>query len=292
MLYTIKYPTFSALLWLFLLLPGPLSAQQAADALLWKISGKGFEQPSYLYGTLHAICAEDMRFTEEMIMALDHSRQLVLEMDVTAPGLPTKMQKAMLMKGNTRLPDLLPAADYDLLAQYFQDSLAINLSSVSQLKPVFLSSFIYNKLLGCFAQSYEGQLSQMAVQQEIGIAGLETVEEQMKVFEAISYREQAEMLLQSIVEYDELKEAYWSMVVSYKNQDLSSLYHIITDIRLGMKNYEKVMLTDRNKRWIPRIEQLAKKKPTFFAVGAAHLPGEHGLIALLRKRGYQVEPMR
>lgn len=290
MLYTCKYPIFSALL--FLLLSGPLLAQGSADALLWKISGKDFEEPSYLYGTLHAVCAEDMRFTEEMILALGHSRQLALEIDVTEPGLTARMQKAMLMKGNTRLPDLLPAADYELLAQYFQDSLAVNLSGFSQLKPVFLSSFIYNKLLGCFAQSYEGQLSQMAAQQEIGIAGLETIEEQIKVFEAISYREQAEMLLQSIIEYDELKEAYWSMVVSYKNQDLNSLYHIITDIRLGMKDYEKVMLTDRNKRWIPRMEQMAKKQPTFFAVGAAHLPGQQGLIALLRNRGYQVEPLR
>lgn len=292
MSYTSKKPVFFTLLLFLYLLPRLLSAQQVPNALLWKISGKGLTQPSYLYGTLHAVCREDMRFTEGMLVGLDNAQQLALEIDITDPALTAKMQKAMLMKGNTRLPDLLPPADYELLAQYFQDSLSLNLAGFSQLQPVFLSSFIYNKLLGCFAQSFEAQLSQMAIQQEIPIAGLETIEEQMKVFEVISYRDQAEMLLQSIVEYDELQEAYWNMVVSYKNQDLSSLYHVIMDIRIGMKDYEKVMLTNRNLRWIPRMEQMAKSKPTFFAVGAAHLPGKEGLISLLRKSGYQVEPVK
>jgi uncharacterized protein YbaP (TraB family) len=292
MLYTCKNLVFSALLSFALLLPALASAQQQiADALLWKVSGNGLTEPSYLYGTLHAICMEDIRFTEGMLVALDNSKQLALEIDVTDPALNTKMQKAMLMKSNTRLSDLLPTADYELLAQYFQDSLSMNLAGFAQLKPVFLSSFIYNKLLGCFARSYETQLSQMALQQKMEVTGLETIEEQMKVFELISYQDQAEMLLQSIVEYDNLQEAYWNMVVSYKNQDLSSLYQIINEIRIGMMNYEKVMLTDRNQRWISRMEKMAKNKPTFFAVGAAHLPGNKGLINLLQNKGYLVEPV-
>lgn len=292
MSYTSKKPVFFALLWLFFLLPTLLPAQQVPNALLWKISGKGLNQPSYLYGTLHAVCPEDMRITEGMLVALDNAQQLALEIDVTDPALTAKMQKAMVMKGSTRLPDLLPLADYELLAQYFQDSLSLNLAGFSKLQPVFLSSFIYNKLLGCYALSFEAHLSQMAQQQEMPITGLETIEEQMKVFEAIGYRDQAEMLLQSIVEYNELQEAYWNMVVSYKNQDLGSLYHVITDVRIGMKDYEDVMLTNRNQRWIPRMEQMAKSKSTFFAVGAAHLTGQEGLISLLRKSGYQVEPVK
>jgi uncharacterized protein YbaP (TraB family) len=268
-----------------------LQAQEISDALLWKISGKKLEKPSYLYGTLHALCREDMVISEEMLLAMDNSRRLALEIDITDTGLNAKMQKGMLMKGNTKLSQLLPAKDYQLLAAYFADSLGVNLASLQQMKPIFLSTLIYNRLLGCPPQSYESQLSRMAGIQRMEISGLESVEEQLKVFEHIDYREQAEMLLQTIIEYPALEEAYWNMIVSYKNQDLGSLFHVISDIQLGMKKYEEVMLNQRNQRWIPRMEQMASDSPTFFAVGAAHLPGDQGLIALLKRRGYTVEPV-
>lgn len=287
---TRKIPVFFMLLCL-LLSSGRLAAQEIPNSLLWKISGKNLGQPSYLYGTLHAICREDMVLSEQLLKALDNSRRLALEIDVTDKSLMAKMQKGMLMKGNTKLSQLLPAPDYQILARYFQDSLGVNLSTVQQMKPIFLNTLIYNKLLACPPQSYETQLSRMAGLQNMEISGLESIEEQLKVFEKIEYREQAEMLLQTIVEYPELEDAYWNMIVSYKNQDLNSLYHVISDIQLGMKKYEDVMLNERNQRWIPRMEQMAANTPTFFAVGAAHLPGDKGLISLLKRRGYTVEPV-
>lgn len=268
-----------------------LPDQDLPDALLWKISGKDLPQASYLYGTIHAICMEDMVFTDGTLKALDDTRQLALEIDVTDKKLAEKMQKGMLMNDNTQLQALLPGGEYQLLAAYFQDSLGIDLSLMQQMQPIFLNSLVYSKLLDCMPQSYEFQLSRMAGQQEMNIVGLETIEEQLKVFEEIGYQKQAEMLLQTIVEYPDLKAAYWNMVVSYKNQDLGTLYHVISDVQFGIKEYEDLMLIDRNQRWVPRMEQMAREKPTFFGVGAAHLPGNKGLIALLKRRGYTVEPL-
>ena len=281
-----------AVLLIFLFIPSPLLfAQELPHALLWKISGKNLSQPSYLYGTLHAICLEDLKLKKNALSALDQSRQLVLELDVTEEDLPARMQVAMLMKGPTKLQDLLPRGDYQLMARYFQDSIGIQLANYGQMQPIFLATFLYNELLDCSAQSYEMQLGRIAQLSNKKVAGLETLEEQMRAFGHISYQEQAEMLLQSIVEYPELEAAYWNMIVSYKNEDLNSLYHIIRDIRMGMQNYEEVMIDDRNQRWIPRMEQMAREEASFFAVGAAHLPGNKGLISLLRRRGYQVEPV-
>lgn len=280
----------------FLYLPLSLAAQEPGEynlsnTLLWKVSGKSLKEPSYLYGTIHAICMEDMVFTSATLRALDNTQQLALEIDVTDPQLPVKMQKGMMMKDSYRLQELLSTADYHLLATYFMDSLGIDLSGMQQLEPIFLSSLVYTKLLGCVPRSYEIQLSQMAANQRMTVQGLETIEEQLQVFEKIGYQKQAKMLFRTIEDYQELKEAYWNMIVSYKNQDLTSLFHVISDVQFGIKEFEELMLTDRNQKWIPRMEQLAKEKPTFFAVGAAHLPGNKGLIALLRRRGYTVEPV-
>lgn len=268
-----------------------LEGQDLPDALLWKISSSKLHKPSYLYGTLHALCREDMLLSEELLAALDNSKRLALEIDVTDKDMNVKMQKGMLMKENKLLSQLLPPRDYEVLTSYFADSLGVNLVSFQHMKPIFLSTLIYAKLLGCPPQSYETQLSHMAGIQRMEITGLESIEEQLLVFEQIGYREQAEMLLQTIVEYPALEDAYWNMIVSYKNQDLGSLYHVIGDIQLGIKKYEDVMLNQRNLRWIPRMEEMAASSPTFFAVGAAHLPGDKGLIALLKRRGYTVEPI-
>ena len=131
----------------------------SAQSLLWKISGKNLKEPSYLFGTVHAICIEDMVFTEGLLDAIKNSQQLALEIDITDKNLPLKMEKGMLMKGNKRLQDLLPPGDYKILSSYFFDSVGIDLAGFQQMKPIFLSSFIYSKLLGCIPQSYESHLS-------------------------------------------------------------------------------------------------------------------------------------
>jgi uncharacterized protein YbaP (TraB family) len=55
--------------------------------------------------------------------------------------------------------------------------------------------------------------------------------------------------------------------------------------------FEGPLLTDRNKKWIPKIETVARETPTFFGVGAGHLGGENGVIMLLKKAGFTVEPV-
>ncbi|EMR03088.1 TraB family protein [Cesiribacter andamanensis AMV16] len=139
--------------------------------------------------------------------------------------------------------------------------------------------------------SYEAFLSQQMAQQIKPVTGLESARDQLRVLDAIPYQEQARLLLEAVQDYQKLKDGYWNMVVSYKNQDLQSLYYVVREVSMGMKDYEKLLLTDRNRRWMPAIETMARQQASFFAVGAAHLPGENGLINLLRRRGYKVEPV-
>ena len=159
------------------------------------------------------------------------------------------------------------------------------------MKPFFISSLLYSKLLDCPIISYEMQLSRMMGMQNKPVLGLEAALEQVNVLNAIPYQEQARLLLEAVQKYDELKADYWNLVVSYKNKDLESLFYIVRQVSLGAQRYEKLLLVDRNRRWMPTIETFAHSKPTFIAVGAAHLPGEDGLVKLLRRRGYTVEPV-
>lgn len=283
------------LLMLGLLKPERTLAQEEQEeivqsqSLLWKISGNGLKQASYLYGTIHAICLEDIHISEPMQKALQNSRQLALEVDVSNTGELKQMQAGMQMKNRHKLSDYLSTAEYALVARFYLDSLGVNLAELQTMKPIFVSSLLYSSLLDCTVLSYEMQLARIMGMQNKAIVGLENAQEQIRALDAIPYQEQAKLLFEAVKNYETLKADYWNMVVSYKNKDLETLFYIVRQVNLGMKEYEKLLLYDRNRRWMPNLESMARSKATFFAVGAAHLSGEEGLIRLLQRRGYTVE---
>jgi uncharacterized protein YbaP (TraB family) len=89
----------------------------------------------------------------------------------------------------------------------------------------------------------------------------------------------------------EMDSEYTAMVSAYKSQDLPALYKQMEDSK-DLQNELGVFLDDRNKRWIPRMENKMKGNSVFFAVGAGHLWGNNGVINLLRKAGYKVEAVK
>jgi len=92
-------------------------------------------------------------------------------------------------------------------------------------------------------------------------------------------------------EFNLQKEDFSKMVAEYKKQNLDSLYQQVTSSP-DIQGSEKVLLFDRNARWIPQMESAMKESPTFFAVGAGHLAGDKGVINLLRQQGYTVKPVQ
>jgi uncharacterized protein YbaP (TraB family) len=134
-------------------------------------------------------------------------------------------------------------------------------------------------------------LMKISHQQNKEIFGLETVKEQMAVFDVISYQEQINQLIKSVK--DKLandKKEYIEGLEMYEKEDLNGLLEVFEKSdNTMMSKYNDILLINRNNKWIPKIEKEILQKPTFFGVGAAHLSGENGIIMLLRKNGYTVE---
>lgn len=133
----------------------------------------------------------------------------------------------------------------------------------------------------------------MAQDQEKAVDGLETAEFQMSLFDSIPYDVQAQMLMASIEsdETDSESNQLEEMVKMYKDQDIQGMQRMVKGDTGGISEYEELLLLRRNRNWIPVMEDMMANNPTFFAVGAGHLGGEEGVIALLRKAGYKVEPV-
>jgi uncharacterized protein YbaP (TraB family) len=130
----------------------------------------------------------------------------------------------------------------------------------------------------------------MAARERKEILGLERLEDQFAVFDQIPDSVEAQMILAMIRDFDGQRREFQKMTDAYKNRDLNTLASLMEESP-DMKGYENLLLANRNKNWIPVMQSAMAKNPCFFAVGAGHLPGPEGVIALLRRAGFRVRPI-
>lgn len=262
-----------------------------AKTLLWQITGPGISKPSYLYGTIHLMCPNDIVVSTELRAKFYATKQLFLELDMDDPSVLAKTMTQMTMKNDTTLKQLLSPQQYDSVSAAFKKITKMPLDMMQTMKPELLESVIYPSLLGCEgAEAWEQKFMQMAKLNNMEIKGLEQVEDQLKIFDAIPYTTQAKEFAETILHLDSVKKSFISMIELYKQKDINSL-NKMTSNEDELAAYSNILLTNRNEKWIPKIIEQAKLKPTFFAVGAAHLGNDNGVIFLLRKQGYTISPV-
>lgn len=280
--------------------PADSYAPTAEDrSLLWEISGNGLEQTSYLFGTIHMIGKEDFFLTEPMKTAFAETNRVAFEIDMEEMSDFSKLMPLMMktfMANGTTLRDLVSKEEYEMVEEHFAE-IGLPMMLLDRIKPMFLSAMSSGDMFGESANpeammSYEMELMKMAKEQEKDIAGLETAEFQMSMFDSIPYEAQAKMLVESIESGQEGDDQFEEMVKMYKDQDIYRMQNMLEDEGEGISEYQDLLLAGRNRNWIPIMEDMMKEGPTFFAVGAGHLGGTVGVIALLREQGYQVKAIR
>ncbi|MCW3090894.1 MAG: TraB/GumN family protein [Ferruginibacter sp.] len=262
------------------------------NSLLWEVSGKGLARPSYLFGTFHLMCKDDIQFSSQLKTALSNSSLMYMEMDMDDPAMLLGGLMMMNMKDGKKLQDLYTMAEYQKIEAFFKDSLGTPFSFMQRIKPFFLVAMLYPKMMPCKTISgVEEELMKLAKEQKKEIKGLETMEFQSAVFDSIPYEEQAKELLKSIDSLPAYKKYFDTMIHVYKSQRLSEIENLFKDTEFGMENHQDLLLNDRNKNWVAQLKTIMPAESVFVAVGAGHLVGKEGLINLLRKEGYTLKPV-
>ena len=264
-------------------------------ALLWKIEKKGIEMPSYLYGTIHIIPSDEFFYPDGTLQAIESSKQMVFEIDMNLMsdmGAQMALMQKALMKDGKSLKDLVTQEEYDLIKAHFE-KIGLPLALFERMKPAFLSVFASedmspNAMQNGDMKSYEMEFFEISKTRKMEVGGLETIDYQLSVFDSIPYSDQAKMLVESIKNSSAGEDELKKMINIYKMQDLEGMGAMFSDESLGDMD---ILLNNRNKNWIPVMQEYIEKSPTFFAVGAGHLVGNEGVIALLRAKGYSVTPV-
>jgi uncharacterized protein len=264
----------------------------AQHSLLYKISGKGLKQPSYLYGTIHMICPDDFFLPAHVKEAFSASKTIFLEMDMDDPAMMGKLMQSMQEKADGySLQNAFKPQDYQKLSQYFKDSIGMDISFFNTMKPMILLSTVLMKSLDCAAPaSYEETFIKMAKEQQKPIEGLEKIEDQIAVFDAIPDSTESGMIMDYINDLPKQKALFSRMVGAYKRQNITEIHEYLKESP-ELAGFEDIMVYNRNRNWIPVIEKAAAKETNLFACGAMHLGGDQGVVSLLRKQGYTVEPV-
>jgi hypothetical protein len=285
-------------------------SQANENALLWEVTGKDLSKPSYVFGTIHMIPKADFALSDAARKAIGQSDKVIFEINMKDMSNPMALigvfMKAMMPNG-TRLRDLISPEDYQLVKHRF-DSIGMPIAMLERVKPMFLSVLVEGggsmDMLGNGSDespatknlSYEMEIMKIAEKQKKEFGGLETMAFQMSIFDSIPYKAQAEMLVKAVKSSgDDSASEFAKMVEMYKSQDIDKMANALSaegaDTE-GLGQYESMLVTTRNKNWIPLMAKGMKDKPSFYAVGAGHLGGKEGVLNLLRQEGYTLKPLK
>ncbi len=284
--------TFRRLLALSLL--GCLTAH--AGSPVWAI--RGDHNTVYLAGSVHLLKSTDASLPPAFERAYAGSRALVMELDL---GAVDPMQAAGWMMEHGALPqgtDLRHAIGEDRYRRVSTEAnrLGLPMEMANQLAPWVLGLQLMElqyAQLGFDSQSgVEQQLEQRAQADGKRTSGLETLQEQLGVFETLTSEQQAKFLDLVVTEMHEVGADTQAVVGAWRAGDSVKLAALLSDEYKSFPALYRTLVTDRNKRWVPQIERLLKERDNYFVVvGALHLVGDTGLLELMRRDGFKAEQL-
>lgn len=267
------------------------------NTLLWKVSGNGLAKPSYIFGTMHMICASDLELSDSLKNAIKNSDKVYLELDMDDMMQMMSAMMHMTMKGDTTLSDLLSPEDYKKVKDYFEKSeTPLPFAMMEKYKPMLLESMIMKESATCDNMVVIEQLvMKEAKEYDKEIKGLETFDYQLSIFDKIPYKLQAQQLVKMVDEdKDDKKDEQDEMKIltdAYRKQELNKMDELTKD-DASIGGFTDILLYDRNANWAKKLKELMASNSLVVAVGAGHLPGKKGVLNLLREAGYKVEPVK
>lgn len=269
----------------------PALAIYAPDkGLLWKITSRSGKE-SFLFGTIHS---EDARVLDYPQVLLDSIRAAPVFAMELVPNMPTlsKLMVAMRYNDGTLLADKIGAELYQQLEVRLV-AYGLPKTEVKHLK-VWAAAMTLSVPPPETGMFLDFSLSLRAASMGATLTALETLEEQVGFLEGMAAEDQLTMLHQVILEFDQIQQQNNEMVEVWLSRDLSKLAEIarqqMAEMEPGMAEWFQIEGIDkRNWRMLERALPLLEQGGVFIAVGALHLPGDTGLIKLLRDADYQLQ---
>ncbi|MGQ0658809.1 MAG: TraB/GumN family protein [Chromatiales bacterium] len=256
--------------------------------LLWKVQ-HGSAPPNHLFGTMHVGDRRIVDLPEPVRDALDTSRRFVMEARPDEQGVG-ELAAMMHYDDGTQLSAQVSAALYartqDLLNRY-----GIPSSSVRTMRP-WAAFVTLNQPEGELGPPLDFVLMQEAMRRGLPVHALETLREQGEVLASFSLADQVTLLRDTVCYFDQIQAEIEELKRLYLDRDLGGIVRLTQqypgeDAALGRRVADAIV-DRRNHRMVARVRSHLDEGGTFIAIGALHLPGGEGVLALLARHGYRL----
>jgi uncharacterized protein len=266
---------------------------RADDArhIFWEV--KGAHNTVYLLGSVHLLKAGASTLPPEILRAYGRSATLVMELNLNDAGVDSLMgsgaESAMLPEGETLSHVLGPGLHAAFLAraQHF----GLDGEAMERFQPWFAAMALEQMAL--IQAGYEAkagvdmQLTQSATADHKPIVALETMSEQLGFFSHLTLEEQRQFLRSALNDLDTAGSDTAAVVRAWERGDVRELERLFREEAAESPQLMRLLTTERNRKWLPRIAALlGDDHDDMVVVGAMHLIGDDGLVALLKRQGY------
>lgn len=279
--------------------------------LLWKISGNGLAKPSYIVGTYHLAPASFADSIPGMKDAAAAAEQVYGEIEISAmtdPANATKLQAALMLPNGKTLRDVLSAEQMNRFTAFMKEKMGADLDNPMMAELLKLTPKAITTQLTLFLcmqdeelrinpmELLDGCFQQQAMAAGKRIGGLETLDFQMQTLYGTPLERQVEELMCFVDTYEWQHDMLRKIKKAFLSQDLPAIDAAMNEKRGdscdSTPEEENALIYDRNAKWVKQMPAVMQEKPTLFAVGAGHLPGERGVLQLLREAGFTVEAVK
>jgi len=268
----------------------------AKSQLLWEISGKGAKK-SYIFGTNHLVLSDFLDSVPNVYKAYNSSQVVVGEILMSTRNISDTIMAYATMPKEILQSEFWTEEEFVQIDAALQNTLFLSLKNVATLKPAMISAMyvqavyekIFKKKEDFLLDSYFQHVAEMSGKRVIPLES--ATEQAMLLYGSQTLERQKEILLATIQDSAQLAQDIKKIVSIYKSGNLDLLYseYINDTSETALTLREKHdFLDNRNAKWTKKIAEIIKKDSAFIAVGALHLPGDNGLLNLLRKAGYKV----
>jgi uncharacterized protein YbaP (TraB family) len=265
---------------------------QLSNTLLWRISGNGLTKPSYLYGTMHVTDKRVFQLGDSLYYGIEHAEGFAGELDMNMVG--TQLlnyiiadKQARKAREAVKVKDAVSHEIWEkyksqLQEKFYKPADKITVDDLDELESSLENDLVKKGDMPTFLDAY---LFGLAKRQGKWVGGLEAIQDQMEHINSESVEQKIQTALFDDHYY---RSGIERMIRIYTAQKLDSIDVALYREENGQKD---LIMIKRNLKMASMMDSLSLVRSTFFAVGAAHLPGDSGVIALLQKKGFTVTPV-
>ena len=271
--------------------------------ILYKVSGNGAKGDSYVMGTHHLAPISIINSIEgfnNAINSVDAVYGEIKHSEMNSPATQQKMMMLAMAPADSTLSKVFTKEQFDsidnVLKKYSGGQAALNMLEpmIPTLVSQQLAILINMQVIPNFnpMQQLDTHVQTIGIQAGKEANGFETIDFQINVLFGDPISKQAEDLLESIRKEDMMKSFSFDLYNAYMAQDIEKVRKLMIDPDLGLEPEDEAkMLTNRNINWVTQLKTILPQKSVFVCVGAGHLPGENGVLNLLRQAGYTITPV-